>query len=182
MSFLEIGLFYALEFFEYHFWTKCSILDEFSRNRSVSCPTNWSLWRAVFKNFLWIMFFSWNSKICKLIRLDPVSMSVDARVSPIMRLRLMWFVLWRMIIVKDSDSRFQISIIFYDVNKVSNWNFQNEFLHSARKLKNEFHIDKDKFHANEFCFAVDQWVTQILSLIWSLQRKQPGYTASSLTH
>ena len=28
------------EFFEYHFTAKCSILDEFSKNRSSSCPGN----------------------------------------------------------------------------------------------------------------------------------------------
>ena len=32
MSFPEIGPCHASEFFEYHFSTKCSILDEFSRN------------------------------------------------------------------------------------------------------------------------------------------------------
>ena len=38
MSFPEIGLCDAPKFFEYHFSTKCSILDEFSRSRPVSCP------------------------------------------------------------------------------------------------------------------------------------------------
>ena len=38
MNFPEIGLWHASEFFEYHFSTKCSILDEFSRNWPISCP------------------------------------------------------------------------------------------------------------------------------------------------
>ena len=40
MSFPEIGLCHAPEFFEYQFSTKCSILDEFSKNRPVSFPKN----------------------------------------------------------------------------------------------------------------------------------------------
>ena len=38
MSFPEIGLCHAPDFFEYHFSAKCSILDEFSKNWPVFCP------------------------------------------------------------------------------------------------------------------------------------------------
>ena len=41
MSFPEIGLCHAPEFFEYHFSTKCSILDEFSRMPQNSKIVDW---------------------------------------------------------------------------------------------------------------------------------------------
>ena len=48
MSFPEIGLCHALEFFEYQFSTKCSIL-EFSKNLPVSFP-------KILKNDDWMSF------------------------------------------------------------------------------------------------------------------------------
>ena len=62
-----------------------------------------------------------------------VLLSVGARVIEIMWWRSMWFVLWRVNIfgTVTVDS---ISINFYGLAYVSNWNFQNKFNHSARNL------------------------------------------------
>ena len=78
---------------------------------AVQYVTNWSLWRAVIRNFLKIMFFikfedlqAYPSRSGFYIRRCSSYSNYEIEIDVIC--------LWRMIIVKDSDSRFQISIIF----------------------------------------------------------------------